>query len=52
MQKESDKYSEKYLEMEAKRNSLRKALMDLDFEHKSIFAHRMQESRVKEQDEK
>jgi len=47
MKKESDKYSENHLSMEAKRNSLRKTLIDLDFEHKSIFARRMQESKAR-----
>lgn len=42
MQKETDKYSEKFLDLERQRNDLKKRIIDLDYQHKSIFARRMQ----------
>lgn len=39
MAKETDKYSEKYLDLHHERNNLRKRIMDLDYEHKCICSN-------------
>ena len=41
MQNHTDKYSEEYIQLEAQRKELKKRLLDLDFEHKMIFANRI-----------
>ena len=45
MIKESDKYSEGYLNLEQERINLRKRTMDLDYEHKVIVGKMLKEKR-------
>ena len=52
IKKETDKYSEKYLDLEHERNNLKKRVMDLNYEHKVVFANMIREKREKEAEEK
>ena len=45
MIKESDKYSEGYLNLEQERINLRKRTMDLDYEHKVTVGKMLKEKR-------
>lgn len=40
---ETDKYSEEYLAMEDERKELKKQIIELDYEHKMVFAGKMRE---------
>ena len=52
MIKETDKYSDGYLNLEQERINLRKRVMDLDYEHKVTYANQMKEKRQKEAEER
>ena len=52
MSLETDKLSENYLSMEEERKELRKKIIELDYEHKMMFAGNMRESRKQEQSRK
>ena len=52
MAKETDKFSDRHLELEQERNNLRKRVIDLDYEHKLICSSLLKESRQKQADER
>ena len=52
MAKETDKYSDRYLQLEQEISNLRKRVIDLDFEHKLLCSNKLKESRQKQEEER
>ena len=52
MRKETDKYSEKSLDLQHERNNLRKRVMDLDYEHKVVSANMIRAKRERDAQDK
>lgn len=44
MKGKQDKYSEEYLCLENRRNNLKKRLIDLDYQHKTVFARNLKKN--------
>jgi hypothetical protein len=49
---QTDKYSDRFLDLQGERATINKTLVDLDYEHKVLCARLIRENRVKENEER